>query len=122
MEDAFDTTTEDRVVALDDPQLRRVHQLEHDMDFFYGAQWRDVIQPSAATRTYVARVKEVAEKQPYLLVAHQYTRYLGDLFGGQMMGGMAVSSLGLEDNRATSFYRFRDIKDNKAFISQWYTE
>ena len=100
MEDAFDTTTEDRVVALDDPQLRRVHQLEQDMDFFYGAQWRDVIQPSAATRTYVARVKEVAEKQPYLLVAHQYTRYLGDLFGtycilhrGRIVAGLTKSAL-----------------------------
>jgi heme oxygenase len=40
-----------------------------------------MMQPSPASQTYVARVQEVALTQPYLLVAHQYTRYLGDLFG-----------------------------------------
>ena len=81
MEDAFDETTEDRVKALDDPELRRVAQLERDMDYFYGAEWQSEIRPSAATKAYVARVQEVATTRPYLLVAHQYTRYLGDLFG-----------------------------------------
>ena len=28
----------------------------------------------------------MAKESPHLLIAHQYTRYLGDLFGGQMMG------------------------------------
>jgi hypothetical protein len=81
MEQSFDATAEDRVRVLDDPELRRLAQLEQDMDYFYGSEWRDSLQPSPATKTYVARVKEVAETKPYLLVAHQYTRYLGDLFG-----------------------------------------
>ena len=81
MEDAFDETSEDLVRALDDPELRRLKQLELDMGYFYGSPWKDVIQPSLATKAYVARVQEVANTKPYLLVAHQYTRYLGDLFG-----------------------------------------
>ena len=81
MEKAMDDTTEQRVSALDDPALRRLAPLEQDLQFFYGDDWKDQIQPSSATKAYVARVEEIAQTQPYLLVAHQYTRYLGDLFG-----------------------------------------
>jgi heme oxygenase len=50
----------------------------------------------------------------------RYTRYLGDLFGGQMMGGMATRTLGLEDGKGIKFYQFPAITDNKAFIEEWY--
>lgn len=120
MEDNFEKTSEDRVRVLDDPELRRVKQLEADMGYFYGAPWKDVIQPSLATKVYVARVQEVAKNKPYLLVAHQYTRYLGDLFGGQMMGGMATRSLDLEDGNGVAFYEFEDIPSAKEYITDWY--
>lgn len=120
MEQAMDTTDEDRVRMLDYPALRRLPPLKEDMSFFYGADWEGQIQPSAETKAYVARVREVAETKPYLMVAHQYTRYLGDLFGGQMMGGMASRSLGLENGDGTAFYTFEEIPSAKDFITEWY--
>ena len=42
-----------------------------------------------------------------------YSRYLGDLFGGQMMSGMATKSLGLEQGKGVAFYKFQDISDVK---------
>jgi heme oxygenase len=56
-------------------------------EYFYGSDWKTVAKPSAATKKYCEHIKKVGQEQPFLLVAHQYTRYLGDLFGGQMMGG-----------------------------------
>ena len=50
-----------------------------------------------------------------------YTRYLGDLFGGQMMGGMARRSLGLDAGSGTAFYTFDDVPDSKGFIEEWYS-
>ena len=76
--------------------------------------------PTAATAKYVARVQEVARDAPELLVAHMYTRYLGDLFGGQMMGGMARRSLSLDAGRGTAFYAFDEIPSTKEFIEDWY--
>jgi heme oxygenase len=120
MEESFDQTNECRVQALDDSELRRLTALERDMDFFYGTDWRSLISPSPATKMYVERVKQVADKTPYLLVAHQYTRYLGDLFGGQMMSGMATRSLDLKDDKGVDFYKFKDIYNVKDFITCWY--
>jgi heme oxygenase len=81
MEESMDETSEDGVRTLDYPALRRLPSLERDMQFFYGENWRSQMQPSPAAKTYVARIEQVAKTKPYLLVAHQYTRYLGDLFG-----------------------------------------
>lgn len=120
MEDAMDSTSEDRVQALDYPALRRLSPLKKDMDFFYGTQWEDQIKLSPATKVYVERVQEVAKTEPYLLIAHQYTRYLGDLFGGQMMGGMAARSLSLENGDGTEFYNFEDVPSANEFITEWY--
>lgn len=53
-----------------------------------------------------------------------YSRYLGDLFGGQMMSGMALKSLGdaVGDGAAgLAFYEFEQIPNSKLFITEWYT-
>ena len=120
MEEAMDATSEDRVRALDYQELRRLPSLAEDMSFFYGAGWESTIAPSAEATKYVARVEEVAATKPYLLLAHQYTRYLGDLFGGQMMGGMASRSLSLENGDGTAFYTFDEIPSTNEFITEWY--
>mmetsp|Transcript_24893 Transcript_24893/g.45073 ORF Transcript_24893/g.45073 Transcript_24893/m.45073 type:complete len:297 (-) Transcript_24893:87-977(-) len=121
MEDAFDDPNViSDVHALDDAELRRMSALKQDMDYFYGVEWESTISPSPSTKSYVARVRHVAEHKPYLLIAHQYTRYLGDLFGGQMMGGMATRSLDLEQGKGVAFYNFDDIPSTKNFITDWY--
>jgi len=120
MEASFDETTERNVKAMDFSSLRRVESLERDLEFFYGRNWKQVVKPSPETKAYVARIREVAENKPLMLIAHQYTRYLGDLFGGQMMSGMAVRSLGLQGQDGVSFYHFSDIPSVKDFIENWY--
>jgi len=126
METALDETSDPRVRALDGPELRRLSALKRDMDYFYGSEgWSDgeeTIRVSPATRAYVARIEEVAasKKNSHLLIGHQYSRYLGDLFGGQMMGGMATRSLDLQDGKGVAFYQFDDIPNTKNYISSWY--
>lgn len=122
METCFDAATDPNVKALDYPYLRRKAALREDMVYYFGPDWESTVKPSPATRKYVERVMSVARDRPYLLVAHQYTRYLGDLFGGQMMGGMARSTLKLDDDLGTRFYEFDDIPATKPFIEQWYTK
>jgi len=120
MEEAFENTSDARVCTLDKPELRRMDSLKADMDYFYSDRNQKIQSPSPATKAYVDRIKEVAKSEPYLLIAHQYSRYLGDLFGGQMMGGMATRTLNLEQGKGISFYSFEGIPDAKIFIKDWY--
>ena len=137
------------VAALDVAPLRRLDGLEKDMEYFYGPDWKTTMTPPTKnTVAYVNRIRELAasitttstgeendetdgsssssetkeESLLYLFVAHQYTRYLGDLFGGQMMGSMASRSMDLPgDGSGIQFYTFEDVPSKKDFITEWYS-
>ncbi len=97
------------------PQLNRKHSLERDLAYYYGVNWRDQVAPSPAAKAYVQRIHEIGETAPELLVAHSYTRYLGDLSGGQILKGIAVRGMNLSEGEGTAFYTFDEIPDEKAF-------
>jgi heme oxygenase len=122
MEEEFERTDNVHVKQLDFPELRRVRSLDEDMEYYFGQDWKNVVVPSDATRTYCNRIRTIARNQPHLLVAHMYTRYIGDLFGGQIMKGMARASLKLDKGKGTRFYEFDDISSIKPFIEAWYTK
>ncbi|OKH24532.1 heme oxygenase [Hydrococcus rivularis NIES-593] len=96
------------------PQLNRKHSLEQDLHYYYGSNWRNEIKLSKAGEAYVQRIREIAATQPELLVAHSYTRYLGDLSGGQILKKIAQRAMNLNGG-GTAFYEFQDIPDEKAF-------
>ena len=101
------------------PQLHRKHSLEQDLSYYFGANWREQIQLSTAGEAYVQRIREISEKQPELLIAHSYTRYLGDLSGGQILKGIAETAMNITDGRGVEFYEFPDILDEKAFKAKY---
>lgn len=95
------------------PELNRKVSLEEDLQYYFGNNWP--VSPSPAGEAYVQRIREVSAQSPELLVAHSYTRYLGDLSGGQILKGIAQRAMNLEDGAGTSFYEFEAISDEKAF-------
>lgn len=97
------------------PELNRKGALEQDLAFYFGPNWRDQVAPSPAAQQYVARIREISNTAPELLVAHCYTRYMGDLSGGQILKGIAVRGMNLNDGEGTNFYEFPTISDEKAF-------
>ncbi len=97
------------------PELNRKESLEKDLAYYYGPNWRNEVAPSAAATEYVDRIREVSNTQPELLVAHSYTRYLGDLSGGQILKKIAQTGMNLSDGVGTAFYEFKTISDEKAF-------
>lgn len=97
------------------PQLNRTKSLEQDLTYYYGQNWRELVAPSSAAKEYVQRIREVAATQPELLIAHSYTRYIGDLSGGQILKKIAQKGMNLAEGEGTAFYEFKDIPDEKAF-------
>uniref|UniRef100_F6TF34 Heme oxygenase 1 n=1 Tax=Equus caballus TaxID=9796 RepID=F6TF34_HORSE len=84
--------------------------LEQDMAFWYGPRWQEAIPYTKATRRYVRRLQEVGRTEPELLVAHAYTRYLGDLSGGQVLKKIAQKALDLPSSgEGVAFFTFPNV-------------
>lgn len=96
------------------PALTRLPALESDLAFLLGDNWRAHIAPLEITRRYAARILEVAATWPAGYIAHHYTRYLGDLSGGQYIAKVMARRFGFETN-GIGFYVFDQIADPGAF-------
>ena len=100
------------------PELERVTALSTDLRYYYGPIWRSLITPSEACQRYVNRIHEVAKSEPELLIGHHYTRYLGDLSGGQILKNIAQKALNLKDE-GLCFYEFGKIDDAKIYKEKY---
>ncbi|GAB2706045.1 heme oxygenase [Microbacterium marinum] len=115
LEAAAETMKADPVAsAFVDDKLTRLPAIEADLDFLIGDGWRDQVEPLPTTARYVARIAEVGATWPGGFVAHHYTRYLGDLSGGQFIGKIMARQFGFETN-GIGFYIFDEIADPAAF-------
>lgn len=101
------------------PELERKQSLEEDLSYYYGPNWREEAILSPAGEAYVQRIREISKSEPELLVAHSYTRYLGDLSGGQILKNIAQTAMNLSDGEGTAFYEFEDIADEKEFKNKY---
>ncbi len=94
-------------------ELRRVPALEADLAHLVGPGWRERAAALPATAEYVARIRSGGSSVPRY-VAHAYTRYLGDLSGGQIIGRMVQRQYGVADE-GVQFYAFAQIPKPKLF-------
>jgi heme oxygenase len=95
-------------------QLTRMPAIRADLEYLVGPDWPELVCPLPATTAYVRRLNEVAAEWPGGFVAHHYTRYLGDLSGGQVIGRVLAEQFGFETN-GILFYIFDQVADPRAF-------
>lgn len=100
-------------------ELLRKESLEEDLLYYYGATWPNEICPSKATEVYVTRLQQIGSNNPELLIAHAYTRYMGDLSGGQILKKIAQKAMNLSGNQGTAFYEFKTIPDETVFKKEY---
>ncbi|XP_010158762.1 PREDICTED: heme oxygenase 1 isoform X2 [Eurypyga helias] len=97
-------------------ELHRKAALEKDLEYFYGSNWRKDIPCPEATQKYVERLHYVGKSHPELLVAHAYTRYLGDLSGGQVLKKIAQKALQLPSTgEGLAFFTFDGVSNATKF-------
>ncbi|MEU3922167.1 biliverdin-producing heme oxygenase [Streptomyces sp. NPDC029004] len=98
------------------PELMRTAELERDLAHLRGAGWRAELTPLPATVAYAERVAQCARDWPAGYVAHHYTRYLGDLSGGQIIRDKAEKTWGFaRKGDGVRFYVFEQIPNPAAF-------
>lgn len=102
------------------PELMRVAELERDLAHLGGPGWRAAAVALPATTAYAGRVREVAAAWPAGYVAHHYTRYLGDLSGGQVIRSVAERTWGFaRKGDGVRFYVFDAIANPAAFKREY---
>tara|TARA_Y100001968_G_scaffold47153_1_gene37359 strand:+ start:18582 stop:19289 length:708 start_codon:yes stop_codon:yes gene_type:complete len=100
-------------------ELNRRDSLEKDLSFYLGNEWKDKLNISASAQVYVDRINKISSEQPELLIGHHYSRYIGDLSGGQLLKKITQKSMNIEGDEGLMFYIFEEIKDDKIFKSQY---
>ncbi|MBZ5740847.1 biliverdin-producing heme oxygenase [Nocardioides mangrovi] len=99
------------VAAVHDEALERLAAIDADLDHWCADTERTVDSPAAAA--YRSRLEDAAGWGG-LLVAHHYTRYLGDLSGGQAIGRILDRTFDL-DGAGIAFYDFPEIEKPKLY-------
>lgn len=102
-----------------------------DLEYYYGKdKLAQVIDPSTMTpavKEYVNAMEQACEMEPALLVAHSYSRYLGDLSGGQILAkrlkkhvlGLSETDGEWDSDQGLAFYAFNNIGNQNAFKNEY---
>ncbi|MFJ9720065.1 heme oxygenase (biliverdin-producing) [Streptomyces sp. NPDC101213] len=102
------------------PELFRRSALERDLAHLRGAGWRAGLSALPATLAYAERVRACARSWPGGYVAHHYTRYLGDLSGGQIIRDRAEKAWGFaRKGDGVRFYVFEEVGNPAAFKREY---
>ena len=115
MEQRIRETEDPMVQAVRSENLERKEGIERDLEYYYGVDWKEKQIPSEACNKYCARINEIAEERPHLLVAHHYTRYIGDLSGGKILKEITARVLNPPEGKGLDFYEFPSIPNAKLF-------
>ncbi|KAI8886696.1 hypothetical protein K501DRAFT_213212 [Backusella circina FSU 941] len=112
-------------------ELSREKTLLKDLEYYYGKdRLSEVIDDSNITPAVVAYMKsleDAASRNPALLIAHSYSRYLGDLSGGQILAKrlkkhvlkIDITDASWESYEGLEFYNFDHIGNHNEFKNHY---
>lgn len=89
------------------PGLHRSARLRADLEHLTGCA---DVPLTPASGAYTARIRQVARTSSAAFLAHHYTRYLGDVSGGQVFGAAVERHLGAADGSGASFFAFPGLR------------
>jgi heme oxygenase (biliverdin-producing, ferredoxin) len=95
-------------------ELYRAPAVASDLTELVGSQWKNMLPVLPAGEEYAQCVAIAAEGDGTNLIAHAYTRYLGDLNGGQFLKRLLARSPGLGPQEL-SLYDFPQIEEIEVF-------
>ncbi|GAB2659510.1 biliverdin-producing heme oxygenase [Gordonia jinhuaensis] len=106
------------VVPFLSEDLRRLPSLEADLAARRGDRWREALTPLPASTALAERIA-ATRHDPVAFLAHHYTRYLGDLSGGQIIATLVGRHYDI-DPEHLAFYRFDSIGKPKVYRDHYH--
>lgn len=115
LESAMRRSDDASVAVFDHRALDRSVRLRADLDVLAGPDWA----ASTAGIAYAEAVAGCADS-PHRLLAHHYTRYLGDMAGGQAIAALVHREYGI-DRSALTCLDFSGLGDTHHYRKQYRT-
>ena len=118
IEDALDKNSNHPVVKdFITKELYRHELIEKDIKYLLGDKVSSM-NLLASTIASIARINELANTKPELIVAYAYTRFLADLFGGRMFYELFSKEYKIE-NEGLNYYSFEGIDDMRGYAMRY---
>lgn len=114
IEDALDKNSDNPIVKdFITKELYRYELIEKDIKHLLGSKVSDM-NLLASTVACVARINELSNTKPELIIAYAYTRFLADLFGGRLFYELFSKEYKIEDE-GLNYYNFEGIEDMRGY-------
>lgn len=119
IEDALDKNENNNVVKpFVTRELYRSELMRKDLEFLLGDKLNS-IKLLASTEACVAKIEELSETKPELVVAYAYTRFLADLFGGRTFLSLLSTNYKIS-NEGLNYYQFPEINDLRGYVMKYH--
>ena len=99
-------------------ELYRSEPMRKDLNFLLGDKLNSM-KLLASTEACVAKIEELSETKPELVVAYAYTRFLADLFGGRTFLSLLSTSYKIS-NEGLNYYQFPEINDLRGYVMKYH--
>ncbi len=99
-------------------ELYRSELIKKDLEFLLGDKV-DSIKLLASTEACIAKIEELSEKSPELVIAYAYTRFLADLFGGRTFLSLLSTSYKIPCE-GLNYYQFPEINDLRGYVMKYH--
>lgn len=103
------------LAGVDWNSVRRTPALESDIEHFRDRTSHLTTEQSASR--YVLQLRKLGAEAPGALLVHAYLRYLGDMYGGQIMRRTLAKAFPDASANSFSFYDFTSVGDQNAFVN-----
>lgn len=104
--------------CLADVRLHRADAIAADLNVLTGSRWRRTLPVLPAAKRYSERVRLIGSTDRSRVLGHAYTRYLGDLSGGQILKCLLGRTLSLSSD-SLNFYEFPGIGNIDEFKAHY---
>lgn len=119
IENALDKNENNNVVKpFVTKELYRSELMRKDLEFLLGDKLSSM-NLLASTEACVARIENLSENNPELVVAYAYTRFLADLFGGRTFLSLLSTNYKVS-NEGLNYYQFPNINDLRGYVMKYH--
>lgn len=121
LENAIEKNSDNDVMkAFVTKELYRSEFIKKDLEFLLGDKLASM-ELLSSTEAFVSRMNELQKTKPELVIAHAYTRFLADLFGGRTFFSLLSDKYEIP-TEGLNYYTFDGIKDMRGYAMGYHNK